>query len=392
MYDYNTDNNTATITAAAGTGGGEGAPPLRGANDPGPSITVTWEAIETVNGVPVSHYQVERSASPWEMIADNVVGTTYVDTTAQPGRTYQYRVRAENEAEVPGPWSGSHGGNGEVSQQWRRWRRRRRERTEWRCRCGPRVPPGWRRRRDGEDKVVLNWTALRMLYEEPVDYYEVEASEDGEYWKTLAPSVAETSYTHEGLEAGETHHYRVYAHSEEGRSLASAVACGSTDGALGKPCIPASGGGRDRRDRQLGQRQWSRGAPDPVGEPGGFLVREEYYIEDLPADAQTYTYTDVAAAEYMTLVLAYPGSADDLSGFTLRPWRRSWWNDGGHAGHYDALRMSIAAMYLLPSRQSLTGTTTAAEQRDLPQKGWFPCGGVRPVLPPHQTAGHPENS
>ena len=78
VYDYNSGNNTVTITAQAGTGGKEVVPIVPSAVEAG--ITVTWEAVETLNGVPVKHYQVERQTNPWEMIADNVVGTEYVDT------------------------------------------------------------------------------------------------------------------------------------------------------------------------------------------------------------------------------------------------------------------------------------------------------------------------
>ena len=56
-------------------------------------------------GRAVSHYQVERSASPWEMIADKVLGTSYTDTNVASGRSYQYRVRAVNVAGAEGPWS-----------------------------------------------------------------------------------------------------------------------------------------------------------------------------------------------------------------------------------------------------------------------------------------------
>ena len=109
VYDYKTDNNTATITAQAGTGGvGPSTPTLLSADDLSPSITVTWDAVDFVNGVPVTHYEVQRQTNPWVTLANDVEGTEYVDTDVNPGDTFQYRVRAVNGAGVEGPWSHAH--------------------------------------------------------------------------------------------------------------------------------------------------------------------------------------------------------------------------------------------------------------------------------------------
>ena len=115
MYDYISSNNTATITAQAGTGGTgkeEGAPKLPSGEDDEPasssstaSVTVRWKPVPTVNSVAVTHYLVQRGTNPWEEELHRVEGTEYVDTTVQPGKTYQYRVRAVNGKKVPGPWS-----------------------------------------------------------------------------------------------------------------------------------------------------------------------------------------------------------------------------------------------------------------------------------------------
>ncbi|MYC28754.1 MAG: hypothetical protein F4X65_01505 [Chloroflexi bacterium] len=113
VYDYISANNTATITATEGPGGvGPGAPELPGADDEEEpvetsraSVTVRWKSVPTVNGVAVSHYQVERGTNPWEGKLHRVEGTTYVDTDVQPGEAFKYRVRAVNLADVEGPWS-----------------------------------------------------------------------------------------------------------------------------------------------------------------------------------------------------------------------------------------------------------------------------------------------
>ena len=104
VYRTTTSTNTATIQARTGAGGvDDDAPAVQNAAGNGASVTVTWQAVETVNGLAVSHYVVERSASPWTEIASNVVGTSYVDTGVTAGETYQYRVRAVNGAGVAGP-------------------------------------------------------------------------------------------------------------------------------------------------------------------------------------------------------------------------------------------------------------------------------------------------
>jgi len=108
-------NNLTVLTARAGTGGVGPDIPATGSQPPqvaAAAIIVQWADVETVNGWTVSHYEVQRSASPWETVADNVECATevelpcrYVDTDTVPGQTYSYRVRAVNTPGVPGPWS-----------------------------------------------------------------------------------------------------------------------------------------------------------------------------------------------------------------------------------------------------------------------------------------------
>ena len=104
-YDYIDDNNSATIEARAGTGAGHPDAPggLRVVETPVANI-VTWEAVETVNGHGVTHYQVQRSASPWTTVAEEAKGTVYADM-GDGVASASYRVRAVNVFDVPGPWS-----------------------------------------------------------------------------------------------------------------------------------------------------------------------------------------------------------------------------------------------------------------------------------------------
>ncbi len=100
-YDYISGNNSAAIRAQAGTGAA--LPALKTMGDPASIIAVMWEPVETVNGMPVSHYQVQKLSSPWTTVADRLAVTVYVDMA--PREDSVYRVRAVNLAGGPGPWS-----------------------------------------------------------------------------------------------------------------------------------------------------------------------------------------------------------------------------------------------------------------------------------------------
>ena len=102
-YDYNDDNDSATIKAKDGTGAD--LPSLQSAEPKTAAIVVSWNEVPDVNGRPVTHYEVQRETNPWVTVADDVTGTTYVDTDVEAGDTFQYRVRAVNDRDQKGPWS-----------------------------------------------------------------------------------------------------------------------------------------------------------------------------------------------------------------------------------------------------------------------------------------------
>ena len=105
-YDYVTDNNTAQITSRTGTGRGHPeAPSLLRARKYATAVLLDWEPVETLNGYPVTHYEVERQrGTRWEFQSNTVTGTMYADLN--PGQQLRsYRVRAVNRFGVVGPWS-----------------------------------------------------------------------------------------------------------------------------------------------------------------------------------------------------------------------------------------------------------------------------------------------
>ena len=109
VYDYNSGNDTATITAHAGTGGvGEGIPTLQAPAVHTPAVGIAWSEVEFLHGVPVKDYQVQWSTngvSGWTQLETELTLPELFDITIQAGQTRYYRVRAVSEAGVKGPWS-----------------------------------------------------------------------------------------------------------------------------------------------------------------------------------------------------------------------------------------------------------------------------------------------
>ena len=114
-YDYIDENNSATITAQPGAGGVPPGTPqgLRSQYYPSPpTALVWWDPVETLNGWPVSHYEVWESAAPCHDPAPGDAVTSYEGTVFREDLTPDeleearcYRVRAVNAQGVPGYWS-----------------------------------------------------------------------------------------------------------------------------------------------------------------------------------------------------------------------------------------------------------------------------------------------
>ncbi len=106
---------------------------------------------------------------------------------------------------------------------------------------------------DGRTTIDLDWRAPSSDGGESITGYRIEESDDGgSTWDILERDTERTttSYTHTGLSAGTTRHYRVRAINREGRGPWSNVASATTEGGL--PSAPrgltATANGRDRID------------------------------------------------------------------------------------------------------------------------------------------------
>ena len=107
VFDYNDDNDTATLTARVG-GGAPDAPTLHAPAVHTPAVGVSWSEVESLHGVPVKDYQVQWSTngvSGWTQLETELTLPELFDITIQAGHNRYYRVRAVSEAGVKGPWS-----------------------------------------------------------------------------------------------------------------------------------------------------------------------------------------------------------------------------------------------------------------------------------------------
>ena len=200
VYDYEDGNNTATITARAGTGGVGTARP----KNTTVSITVEWDPVEYVNGIPVAHYEIQWSAdgfTNWTALVDEVMGTLYVDTEPEAGDTRHYRVRPISQAGVAGPWTAPMSATATASTV-----------------TPPGQPTGLTATVSNVDvsDIVLTWTAPTGT--PAAASYDIQHSPDGtDNWQPLINGVTNTSYTHSDVGYGVTRHYRVRALETNGQ-------------------------------------------------------------------------------------------------------------------------------------------------------------------------------
>ena len=94
----------------------------------------------------------------------------------------------------------------------------------------PGTPKGLTATANGQTQIDLSWSAPASDGWSPITGYRIEVSADGSAWsyREAATGTAATSYSHSGLMAGSTRHYRVSAINSAGAGPASNVATGTT--------------------------------------------------------------------------------------------------------------------------------------------------------------------
>ena len=212
VYDYIDANNTATLTARAGTG--EPLPDATELTGPSTAAVVQWSPVDTVNGWPVSHYEVQRAASPWQTVTE-VKEPFYADTDVTPGQRYTYRVRAVNNRDVPGPWSQPM----EVTAPFP---------------AGVQVPgvPTDLTVLAGDGRLTASWGEPEHLGNPRLNGYSVQYRQQGaELWTDATRSGTGRSQTITGLTNGTAYQVRVAAVNSSGTGEYASASATSVAGA-----------------------------------------------------------------------------------------------------------------------------------------------------------------
>ena len=190
-YDYIPGNNTATIRARGGTGAAhpEATINLRVLETRVGNILL-WQRVDAVSGRRVTHYEVQRWASPWVTLSYDVRGAVYVDLDGRAGA--DYRVRAVNDRGHEGPWS--------ITGR------------------PPDMPGSFNvALSEGGNAAVLTWT--EPASPSPITGYVIDIADtsDGD-GRTNDRSVGGgvTTWTHTGLSGGDVKFYRVQARNRDG--------------------------------------------------------------------------------------------------------------------------------------------------------------------------------
>ena len=231
VYDHVPENNTTTLRARPGTGGGGPDAPVAGSRSPRsePSaIILEWGPVVTVNGWEVSHYEVERSSSSWQQLANKVAcpadadACQFVDITPQTGQPYRYRVRAVNDQGAPGPWSLPM----EIGRS---------------ITTGAPEAPELSATAKGRTEIELTWDKPNENGSSIISYtIEVSDRSNGP-WAVPdpAPSLGPdaTSWSHTGLTGDTRKYYRLLATNSQGDSDWSEVVSATTDEPI-KPGAP----------------------------------------------------------------------------------------------------------------------------------------------------------
>ena len=182
-------------------------------------IDLSWSAPSDDGGEAITGYRIEVSTdgSSWsDLVADTGSTTTsYSHTDLTAGATRHYRVSAINSAGT-GPASSSDSATTEASPVTK-----------------PGAPTGLTATANGQTQIDLSWTAPSDDGGAAITGYRIEVSTDGSSWTNLVADTGSTttSYSHTGLTAGTTRHYRVSAINSAGTGPASNTDSATTDSA-----------------------------------------------------------------------------------------------------------------------------------------------------------------
>ena len=190
----------------------------------GTTAVVSWGASAGADYYKVYHDDFfgtncrlgSSSPSFCELLDGNVAGTTYTHATPDEDRNY-YWVVACNSAGCSDIDSGNPATLVETTPSI----------------SAPGAPTGLTATANGETRIDLSWTAPSDNGGADITGYRIEVSPDGSNWSDLVADTGSTStsYSHTGLSAGSTRHYRASAINSEGTGPASNTRSATTDAA-----------------------------------------------------------------------------------------------------------------------------------------------------------------
>ena len=208
-------SNTANATTDAATA--PGAPTSLSATADGQTaIDLSWTAPTSTGGVTITGYKIEVSSNNGSSFSDLVANTgsaaiTYSHTGLTASTTRHYRVSAINSAGT-GPASNTANATTDAA-------------------TAPGAPTSLSATADGQTAIDLSWTAPTSTGGVTITGYKIEvSSNNGSSFSDLLASTgsAATTYSHTGLTASTTRHYRVSAINSVGTGPPSDVANATT--------------------------------------------------------------------------------------------------------------------------------------------------------------------
>ena len=160
--------------------------------------------------------KVSTNGSNWsDLVADtDSTATSYSHTGLTAGSTRYYRVSAINSAGTSAPSSTDSATTDSPP-----------------AATAPDAPTGLTATADGQTEIDLSWTAPSDDGGAAINGYKIEVSTGGSSWTNLVADTGSTTtnYSHTGLTAGTTRHYRVSAINSAGTGPASSSDSATTD-------------------------------------------------------------------------------------------------------------------------------------------------------------------
>ncbi len=205
-------SNTANATTDAATA--PGAPTSLSATADGQTIiNLSWTAPASTGGAAITGYSIEVSTNEGSSFTELVAShssTSYSHIGLSAGTRRDYRVSAINSAGT-GPVSNVVNATTDAA-------------------TAPSAPTSLTATASGQTIINLSWTAPSSTGGAAITGYRIEVSTDGgTSFSELVASHSTTSYSHTGLTAGSSRHYRVRAINPVGSSAWSSTANATTD-------------------------------------------------------------------------------------------------------------------------------------------------------------------